>query len=83
MQNLFHFQVNIPGDLILCEHTTGGQEAHIRFQFVQRFAQGAANSWDVGQLFWRQIIEIFVRGFTWVNFIFDAIKTGHQQSCKT
>ena len=51
----------------------------ISFKRVQCFAQRPTNSWDRGQLFWWQIIQIFVRRSTRIDLVLDTVKASHQQ----
>jgi len=46
------------------------------------FAQRCTNCWDFCELFWWQIVEIFVRRRARVDLVLDAVKASHEKRCK-
>lgn len=78
----FVMQSDVCINCFVSEYVIGFQEFVVQIQFVQCFFQRVCNLWDFFRFFWRQVIQVFVYGFVWMDFVFDIIKIGYQQGSK-
>lgn len=78
----FVMQCDVCINCFVSEYVIGFQEFVVQIQFVQCFFQRVCNLWDFFCFFWWQVIQVFVYGFVWMDFVFDIIKIGYQQGSK-
>lgn len=80
--DFFYFEFDVIFDLVFGEYVVCQQEVYVCLQFFYCFVQGVIDSWDVSQFFCRQIVQVFVVRWVWIDFVFDVVDVGYQQSCE-
>jgi len=58
------------------------EEGMVPFEEIQRLAEAAGDVRDFFQLFGRQLVDVLVERFAWVDFVLDAIQARQQHGGK-
>ena len=77
---LLHLEFNVSIDDIVGEHPSYREELAILIERLKGLIKGVTYLGDMDLFLGRQIIEVFVHGFAWMDLMSDAIKASQHHS---